>query len=352
MQRRALASIVLPLALAAIPEAAADPLRDARVAELATVDRWFYFLAADLTPTLIEQVAGSSYDLVVIDFIPSERWNTDFPIADVVAGWQTAPHRKLVLAYVDIGQAESYRTYWQPGWRVGHPDWIVAEDPDGWAENYPVAYWHPAWRAIWLAADDGLLAAIVDAGFDGIYLDWIEAYSDDRVMAAAATQGIDTWDEMTAWVGDLADAARARDPGFLIVAQNALELVEDPDYRLIIDGVAQEQIWFDGGADNNPPGDCPLPRTDADIGTVTYRASLSPACLRQHDAYPNSTLHVSSAAYLRQLAIAERAGLPIFTVDYALDPANMAAALSEARARGFVPFVAGRGLDTWIAPPP
>ena len=27
-------------------------------------------------------------------------------------------HPKLVIAYIDIGEAEDYRTYWQPGWGV------------------------------------------------------------------------------------------------------------------------------------------------------------------------------------------------------------------------------------------
>ena len=47
-----------------------------------------------------------------------------------------APHSKMAIAYIDIGQAENYRSYWQSDWRVGKPDWIAGGDPDGWAGNF------------------------------------------------------------------------------------------------------------------------------------------------------------------------------------------------------------------------
>ncbi len=88
--------------------------------------------------------------------------------------------------------------------------------------------------------------------------------------------------------------------------------------------VTQEQVWFDGVADNDPPGDCPLPATDDDIETDRYVRSLSGPCRRQHNDFPDSTLHVSSEEYLTALTIVQARGALIFTVDYALDPENVA----------------------------
>ena len=318
---------------------------------LADVSHWLYLIDVNLDWDTVERIAGSEYDMVVLDFIPSEENNTAYPMAEVVAQLHDAPHPKLVVAYIDVAQAEEYRTYWQEDWGIGDPEWIAGGDPDGWEGNYPVAYWYDEWREIWLG-EGGYLQAILDAGFDGVYLDWIEAYSDENVVAIAEEDGVDPVQEMIWWVEDIADFGRAQRPDFVVIGQNAAELAAYDDYLAAIDGIAQEQVWFDGGADNDPPGDCPLPRTEAEVDTEAYRDSLSPACRQTYDDYPESTLHVSSAEYLRDLSIAQRKGVPIFTVDYALDPENVAWVYETSRALGFVPFVGNRALDRYVEPLP
>lgn len=318
---------------------------------LADVQRWYYVLDVNLDEDHVSRIEQSTYDMVVVDFIPSEANNTDYPMAQTVARWHDADHPKLVLAYIDVGEAESYRTYWEPGWRVGDPEWILTEDPDGWAENYPVAYWWDEWQAIWLG-DGGLIDQIVEAGFDGIYLDWIEGYSDTSVQAFAEQDGVNARQEMLWWIEDLASHGRLRHPGFLVIGQNAVELASTPGYLDTVDGMAVEQIWFDGAADDQPPGDCPLPRTEADVDTQAYVDSLSPGCRQLWEDYPESTLHTSSEWYLGQLAVASAADEPIFTVDYALDPDNVTWVYDTSRGLGFVPFTSNRALDTWREPVP
>ncbi len=318
---------------------------------LADVSHWLYLIDVNLEEDTVDEITASSYDMVVIDFITSEAWNRDYPLAEVIAQWHAAAHPKLVLAYIDIAEAEDYRDYWQPGWRVGNPEWIAGDDPDGWEGNFPVAYWHDEWQAIWLG-EGGYMQGILDAGFDGVYLDWVEAYSDENVLEIARADGVDAVQEMIWWVGDIAEFGRGQDPDFIVIAQNAAELAEHDDYVAIIDAIAQEQVWFDGGADNNPPGDCPLPRTDDEIDTAAYRQSLSPACRRTYDEYPDSTLHVSSQEYLGYLALAQTRGLIIFTVDYALEAENIAWVYQESRSLGFIPFVSNRALDRYVDPYP
>jgi endo-alpha-1,4-polygalactosaminidase (GH114 family) len=77
---------------------------------------------------------------------------------------------------------------------------------------------------------------------------------------------------------------------------------------------------------------------------------LSAECRRQYDDFPESTLHVSSEEYLYYLNRAADAGLPIFTVDYALDPDNIRWTYETSTGLGFVPFVGNRALDEFIEP--
>jgi cysteinyl-tRNA synthetase len=348
-----LAHVTAAVVLAAIALAASAACASAQVVgespreRLAAARSWFYYLDVNLSQRTVGMVADSDYDLVVIDPIVTERNNTRYPIRRVVGRLRSARVPKLVLAYVDIGQAESYRTYWKRSWRRDPPRWVVGRDPDGWVDNFPVAFWHRAWQRIWLRSG-GLIDQVLDTGFDGIYLDWTEAYSDVQVRRRARRDRVDPRDRMVEWVRRLAERGRATRPEFLVINQNAAELpARIEEFRRIIDAQAQEQVWFDGAANDKPPGDCPLPERDADIESRAYVNSLSNPCRRLHNRYPDSTLHVSSEDYLRQLIPLRDAGLPVFTVDYALRPQNVLAAHCRARALGFVPFTSNRWLNAF-----
>ena len=315
------------------------------------MENWLYLIDVNLSNKTVDQIAASDYDMVVIDFISSESDNTDYPMAEVIAQLHNAPHPKKVIAYIDIGEAEEYRVYWDDSWGIGNPAWIVGDDPDGWAENYPVAFWAEEWQAIWLE-NGGMLDQVGAAGFDGVYLDWVEAYSDENVVEAARAEGVKPVYKMIEFVSFISDNIKDECEDCVVIAQNAAELVEYAEYAATIDGLAQEQVWFDGSADNEPEGDCPLPRTDADIDTEVYYDSLLPACQVQYDEFPESTLHVSSEEYLFFLNIAQEKGIPVFTIDYALIPENVAWTYATSRGYGFVPFVGNRALDGFIPPVP
>jgi cysteinyl-tRNA synthetase len=325
--------------------------RTASEVRLSGVDQWLYLIDVNVEPETVNRIAASDYDMIVLDFIPSEVNNTDYPMAEVVAQLHDAPQPKLVIAYIDIGQAEDYRTYWQSDWGIGNPEWIAGADPDGWEGNFPVALWHDGWRDIWLG-DDGYLQGIIDSGFDGVYLDWVEAYSDDNVVALAERDDVDPKEEIVRWVGDIAEFTRGKRSDFIVIGQNAAELAERDDYLDIIDAIAQEQVWFDGGADNDPQGDCPLPETDDDVDTDEYLDSLSEPCHRYAENEPDSPLHVSSQEYLSYLTPVQSKGEIIFTIDYALEPSNVAWVYKTSRGLGFVPFVSNRALDLYLEPVP
>jgi cysteinyl-tRNA synthetase len=316
---------------------------------LEDVTHWLYFIGDIPTDEVVEQIVASDYDMLVLDYIPSVVGDEDYPMAELINRLHETD--KSVIAYVDIGEAESYRVYWQADWGIGNPAWIVGDDPDGWVENYLVAFWHEEWQALWLD-EGGILDRIGKTGFDGVYLDWVEAYSDENVIEAARREGVDPVNAMIEFVSLIAANVRDECGDCVVIAQNAAELVAYPEYAATIDGLAQEQVWFDGGADNEPQGDCPLPRTEADIDSDAYYDSLSPTCQSQFDEFPESTLHVSSEEYLYYLNIAAQGGIPVFTVDYALQSENVAWVYQTSRSLGFVPFVSNRDLDIYLPPVP
>jgi cysteinyl-tRNA synthetase len=321
-------------------------------ARLAQVKNWVYILDVNSIKdsAKMKELEASSYRLVVLDFVPSE--SSDSSRAFDMKGLVMRLHNsgKLVVAYVDIGEAENFRTYWQSGWKIGHPPWIVGGDPDGFSGNYPVAYWTPEYQAIWTGRQGYLQRIMKDASMDGVYLDWVEAYSDTNVVDAAQRAHIDPRSAMITWVQRIAAFVRDINSNAIVIGQNAAKLAAFQTYRDTIDAIAQEQIWFEGGPNNNPPGDCPLPATDTDIDTPRYVNSLSPPCRALYQQFASGTLHTSSQSHLDDLALATTHGLPVFTVDYAAQQMNIDAAFRQSRGHGFVPFTSDRILDLVPAP--
>lgn len=119
---------------------------------------------------LLAALRATDYDLLILDpFAEDGERLTATEIASLKV--KAGGGRRLVLGYLSIGEAEDYRTYWQPGWAADPPDWLALENPE-WPGNYLARYWDSAWQAIVFVELDAILAA----GFDGVYLDKIDAY--------------------------------------------------------------------------------------------------------------------------------------------------------------------------------
>ncbi len=245
----------------------------------------------------VRQLGASRFDLLVIDSSADGSAAHAFTADQIETLRRTVPRRRVV-AYLSIGQAESYRGYWQRGWRPGSPGWLGAQDP-AWHGNYWVRYWQPAWQEVIYRSLDAMIAA----GFDGVYLDRVDAYQEE--YAAGHEQ------DMVQFVAQLARYARARSPlgeDFGIIAQNAEELAGDhPDYVRLVTGIAREEVY--------------LRATDI----PTSRAARA-----QAERYLDLFLH---------------GGKLVLTVDYASRPELICSAYRLARAKGYIPYVTDVGLD-------
>lgn len=80
--------------------------------------------------------------------------------------------KRIVIAYLSIGEAEDYRFYWKKEWNKNKPDWIVSEN-ENWSGNYIVKYWKPEWKKI----IKGYQKKLDEIGVDGYLLDTLDSYS-------------------------------------------------------------------------------------------------------------------------------------------------------------------------------
>ena len=81
----------------------------------------------------------------------------------------------MLIAYVNVGAAENWRYYWQDKWKLHRPAWLKKEY-DGYDDEIWVKFWDKDWKNIIYGNDDSYMKKIIDVGFDGAYLDNVEAY--------------------------------------------------------------------------------------------------------------------------------------------------------------------------------
>lgn len=245
-----------------------------------------------------ERIGQTAFDLVVVSL--GATGNSP----EVIPALRNSPAGpKIVLCYMSIGQSENYRWYWRPEWVSDPPSWLDAPD-DVWAGDRWVRYWHPDWQRIIYGTPESYLDQILTLGFDGVYLDRVDAYQyyQDQGRSSAPREMID-------FIVDFTEYARVRRPGFGVFPQNAEELgVLFPDYLQAMTGIGVESLYYGFPRDHEP----------------------SP---------PEWT--AAREAILDQWVAA---GKLVLTIDYTARPEQIADAYARALARGYVPYVTDRSL--------
>jgi cysteinyl-tRNA synthetase len=273
-----------------------------RAQRLRPVRNWGYWLSS----FDIADVVTAPHDLLVVDpGVSAGRRFIRERTADEVARMKRRPDGtpRLLLAYLSFGEAERYRAYWQPEWydRTRKPAWLGDVNPD-WDGNYYVQYWEPGWQALMLGSPESSLDTILRQGFDGVYLDRADAFLNWKSRPTAQA-------DMAAFLRRIADYARQRNPDFLVVMQNAEDLLDDPQVLDGIDGIAKEDLLF---------------------GVSRPEAANNPADVRFS---------------LKQLRTARDAGRKVFVVEYLADPAKITRTARRLADDGFVPYFAPRLLN-------
>jgi cysteinyl-tRNA synthetase, unknown class len=196
-------------------------------------------------------------DLIILDYSYSSsrfgKW-TKQELSKIRSGKKG----RRIVSYISIGEAEKYRGYWKPAWdqdNDGRPDkaapsFLLTMNPS-WAGNYRVRYWDPEWQKIILRYVD----EIVQQGFDGLYLDIVDAFQGfeynpknnkwvkDRINPLTNKS---YRREMVDWVKKVAQRARRQKKEFLIIPQNGSDLLEHKDYLAVINAIALEDFFTEG----------------------------------------------------------------------------------------------------------
>lgn len=155
-----------------IPETPIQNENSDDITNLGQVKNFLYLINPENYPTkhdFIETVCATNYDLVIMDLFLNEE---EFSADEIEQLHKKANGgKRMVIAYMSIGEAEDYRYYWQAEWKRGNPSWLDKENPK-WKGNYKVKYWNAEWQEIIF----DYLSRITNAGFDGVYLDIIDAF--------------------------------------------------------------------------------------------------------------------------------------------------------------------------------
>ncbi len=137
---------------------------------------YLYLISTDNFSTkqeMIDTIKATNYDIILIDLFFQGTELTPSDIAQL----KTKPggQQRLVISYISIGSAEKFRYYWQPDWKQNHPSWIK-KPYSGYDDEFWIEFWHSEWKNLIYGNDNSYIKKIINAGFDGAYLDNVEAY--------------------------------------------------------------------------------------------------------------------------------------------------------------------------------
>jgi cysteinyl-tRNA synthetase len=291
-----------------------------RLKRINSARSWGY----QLSGATIDTLAASPYDLLVVDAttgLASGRTMT----ADDVRRLKHRPDggRRLVIGYLSIGEAEDYRPdyFTKEYLEEEAPDWLMHENPD-WRGNRLVNICAEGWittmlgdargRSVYDSIRASPLYRLVELGLDGVYLDRVDVYEDTKAKCP------DGEARMVDFVVRLAAHARRADPYFLVVQQNAEDLLKHARLVKAIDGVGKESLFYGWGG-----------------GDGSNRSRVNSA-----DSVKWS---------IDRLNRAKAAGRAIFVIDYASGRAQSDTALKRNRKLGYVPYIGPKALDRlWL----
>ena len=281
------------------------------------------------------------HNVLVMDFSRDGLDSGRYHAEDIEALRARSPS-SVIISYMSIGEASDYRTHWRNSWTstgkatgkptADAPAWLGPNNPS-WQNSCKVRFWEKSWQSI-IFNDDrtGWLDLIAAQGFDGAYLDIVDAYYFWGAEAPSALRRAgdpeserEAARRMIEFIAAFTTHVRQRYPDFMIFPQNGemiLDALGDPESLADEDRARKakflKSVSAIGVEDVYCPGDSP------------ENNAMKPAVERikvlKRDFRDN--------------------GKPVFSVDYLNQDAAIDRYLTRCAKDGFVPYAAPtRNLD-------
>jgi cysteinyl-tRNA synthetase len=233
-----------------------DPLATRNPAD----SSWLY----QLQSLKIKNIASSGFSFAVIDYSSDGSDQKRFPKYQLQ---HLIKNNLIPIAYISIGEAESYRFYWEKPWvekkddnqlTSKAPKWLGHTNPD-WKGNYKVRYWDPDWRNNVIKP---YLDKIIEQGFNGVYLDIIDGFEywsdptiyDRKMETRMDNDPVDDEEdaahrmiELVLWIAQYSRKHSPQGKDFLIFPQNGERILlydEDGSYLKNVSGIGVEDTWY------------------------------------------------------------------------------------------------------------
>jgi cysteinyl-tRNA synthetase len=210
--------------------------------------------------------------------------------------------KKWMFSYIAVGQAQTIETYWQSGWKVGNPAWLLSASPT-YGGTYEVAYWDADWQSKVFSVIDRIIAN----GFDGAFLDQSDPYWNSGFPGGASLQNMQRSRDL---VCNVYKYVQTKKPGFKVFVNGGGNQIDQfgSSYWNCLDATSGEHLWYLGTGRPDTTG------------------------------YPSWTIPV-----LQRLVAA---GKKVFTFDYTTSTSEINTVLTASRSKGFVPTITDASIST------
>lgn len=255
---------------------------------LNAVKKWFILLDYNLTDPAVKVADILRYDMAILD-------------PDIHPPLKSLKGEIILIAYVSVGEAETYRSYWEA---VKDKPWIVGENPN-WDGNYFVDIRNEEWRRIVI---DEVISDIVNDGFEGIMMDTLDT-------APMLEQTLpDKYGGANKAMINFVKAIHQKYPTLYLISNNGYAILEDiaPYLSAALAEDINMMIDFEKDDYKEVPGKARL-----------YKISVLKKVMNQHK-------------------------IPVFNIDYVPrgDKRLAKQCIDESRRLGFRPYVAEKHLNS------
>lgn len=149
---------------------------DKDILQLSDVKNYLYLINPANIRTkraYIKAISETNFDMITIDLFFNDEPLTPKDVEQLKR--KANGGKRLIISYVNIGAAENWRYYWNRNWQLNDPIWLK-KNYVGYEDEFYVQFWHEDWKNIIYGNPESYVKKILDAGFDGAFLDNVEAY--------------------------------------------------------------------------------------------------------------------------------------------------------------------------------